>query len=242
MYKIDQEFGVHIHGGTIGECWLDLVRTVNKFGKVCYDEGRKRKALYNVRLKSKTQLLPDRIISNFADEDKVQAMINLTFSQDKMYDIDKKPSFNNGAKSYHKRIKEGKLIEFVVKRLTRIPESKKALMIFPTYEDYEAVLKNPKNDYLPCLVSLQFRLIKQNDKLRLNTNFYFRSIDVYQKAPGNLTAISQLSKIIAQKISQNIFGKRNQIELGYLDGIIADAHIYANTNDEVKYILKQIKK
>lgn len=241
MYKIDQEFGGHVHGRTIGECWLDLVRTVNKFGNVCYDEGRKRKALYNVRLKSKTQLLPDKIICNFADKDKIQAMIKLTFAEDKMYDIDKTPSFNNGAKSYHKRIKEGKLIDFVVSRLTRIPESKKAVIVFPTYEDYVAVIKNPKNDYLPCLVSLQFRLIKQNGKFTLNTNFYFRSIDVFQKAPGNLITICMLSKIVAEKISKKMFRRSDNIQLGYLDGLIADAHIYANTNNEIENLLRLAK-
>ena len=35
------------------------------------------------------------------------------------------------------------MVDFVIQRLTKIPGSKKAVMVFPTYEDYEAVLSSP---------------------------------------------------------------------------------------------------
>ncbi|KBB08528.1 hypothetical protein AO41_02753, partial [Mycobacterium tuberculosis M1787] len=155
--RIINEFGVQIYGATIGDTWAGLVRAVLDLGSQCFDEDRERIALSNVRIKSSVQNYPDLTIEEHCNSDQLKAMLDFMFNTDTMEDIDVVKSFSRGAKSYHRRIKEGRMIEFVIERLSLIPESKKAVVVFPTYEDYAAVMRNHRDDYLPCLVSIQFR-------------------------------------------------------------------------------------
>ncbi|EQD79313.1 hypothetical protein B1B_00266 [mine drainage metagenome] len=151
-----------------------------------------------------------------------------------MYDIDVVKSFNAGRRSYYQRIKEGKLLDFVVKRLKTIPESKKAAIVFPDASDYESVLKNQKYDYLPCLIVVQFRLQPKDKNYVLNTTFYMRSLDAFQKAPGNFVSIAKMSSIVAKRLKKAL---RKEISLGFVDGFIADAHIYNETLKEAKDVM-----
>lgn len=152
-----------------------------------------------------------------------------------MADFDITPSFRTGAKSYKKRLEEGKMIDFVVHRLTRIPESKKAVMVFPTYEDYENVKNSPFNDYLPCIVSLQFRLhkVKENE-YTMNTHFFMRSQDAYQKNISDLVVFADITHVVAKKLEQSL---GVNIKTGVMDGYITDAHVYKNTYNEAFGVL-----
>lgn len=149
--RIINEFGVQIYGATIGDTWAGLVRAVLDLGSQCFDEDRERIALSNVRIKSSVQNYPDLTIEEHCNSDQLKAMLDFMFNTDTMEDIDVVKSFSRGAKSYHRRIKEGRMIEFVIERLSLIPESKKAVVVFPTYEDYAAVMRNHRDDYLPAL-------------------------------------------------------------------------------------------
>lgn len=133
------------------------------------------------------------------------------------------------------------MLDFVVSRLTEIPESKKAIMSFIRKEDYERVLDKPRDDYLPCITTIQFRLIKMDNQkgYHMNTLFNARSIDAYQKAAGNFVAISMLSAKAAKRLSENL---KTPIWLGSLDGIITDAHIYGETEEEARRMIKNYKK
>ena len=240
MYKNHFPFGIQVYGETIGEIWIDIIEAVIKEGKNCFDEGRKRKALENVRFKSNTQIMPDELILKYGDEENLNSMLDLTFKEPKMFDCDITPSFSSGAKSYYQRIKEGKLIEYVIKRLSQIPESKKAVIVFPNYDDYQQVLNNMKDDYLPCLISIQFRLVKSDDKNHiLNATCNFRSLDILQKGHGNLYSIAMMSKIIAEELSKNL---KTNVYVGFLDAMITDVHIYENTIEEANKILNPINK
>src|SRR5690606_1979276 len=148
----------------------------------------------------------------------------LTFEEPKMVDIDVNPSFGPGAKSYYTRIKEGKMLEFASKRLSTIPESKKAVIVFPTYEDYDAVLKNPWNDYLPCIVAVQFRMVPPGGSGRYhrNTIFFAGSLDICQKGLGNFVAIARMSDSVAKEVSKNT---GREITLGAMEGFITDVHL-----------------
>ena len=174
MIKKIKDFGYNIHGESIWEAWISLVEAIIKHGETSYDEKRKRRALINIRIKSESQKVDDRIIEKYAEKEKTKAMIDFTFSKDIIEDIDVVKSFQNGAKSYYNRIKEGRMVEFVVKRLSLIPESKKAVIVFPTYEDYAKIFQDHYiNDYLPCIVAIQFRLVMNKNGYILNTNFDF---------------------------------------------------------------------
>lgn len=240
MYIKTDPFGYLIFGEIIGSAWLGLVEVVLRYGKTTDDEGRKRLSLQNIRIKSLTQNFPDPLLEKYGEKKNIEEIINLTFNKDIMYDFDVVPSFSSGSKSYYARINDWKMIDFVVQRLTKIPESKKAVMSFIREEDYKRVLEKPKDDYLPCITTLQFRLIKmEKDKgYNLNTLFNARSIDAYQKAGGNLAAISLLSKEVAKRLEKNL---KVSIKIGSLDGMITDAHIYKETIKSAKEIIKMYK-
>lgn len=225
-------FGFTIEGKSLGEAWLGLVEACIKNGNLEYDENRARFALHGVRLviADYTNTDNDPIIQKYANKDSITSMRRLVFEADTMVDFDVTPSFRTGAKSYKKRIEEGKMLDFIVQRLTRIPESKKAVMVFPTYEDYENVKNSPFNDYLPCIVSLQFRLHKtEKGEFKLNTHFFMRSQDAFQKNISDLVIFADIAKVIAKKLEKTLGAN---IKMGVMDGYITDAHIYKNTYDQ----------
>jgi len=231
-------FGPQIFAPTIGTMWAELVKEILSSGETCFDEGRERMAVSNVRVKSAAQNYPDPLIDEHCNEDQLKAMLDLVFEKDEMLDIDVVQSFSPGAKSYCHRIKEGRMVEFVIERLSLIPESKKAVIVFPTYEDYAAVMQDHNDDYLPCLVSIQFRLLPMNGGYTMHTTFYSRSMDAWQKGHGNFLSIAMLSDQIREEISRRI---DKPIDLGPLDGLICDAHIYNEKYEEARERLAKVQ-
>lgn len=240
MYVRLEPFGYNIYGETIGGVWLSLVEAIIKNGVLTEDEGRKRLSLQNIRIKSATQSFPDTLIEKYGNKKNIDEIIELTFTKDIMHDFDVVPSFSPGSKSYYARIKDWEMLDFVVARLAEIPESKKAIMSFVRQEDYQRVLDRPKDDYLPCIITIQFRLIKMNgDKgYHMNTLFNARSIDAYQKAGGNFAAISLLSKEVVERLKEKL---KINVWVGPLDGFITDAHIYQETIDGAREVIQSYK-
>ncbi|MCD6550083.1 hypothetical protein J7K24_00890 [bacterium] len=240
MYVKTEPFGYLVFGEIIGSAWLSLVETVLNYGEITEDEGRKRLSLQNIRIKSLTQDYPDPLIEKYGNRENIEKMVRLFFNEKIMYDFDVIPSFSPGSKSYYARIKEWSMLDFVIKRLTRFPESKKAVMSFVRKEDYERTLNNPQDDYLPCIVSLQFRLLESRaNGYDLTTLFNARSIDAYQKACGNFAAFALLSKEIARRLEKTL---SCPVCPGVLDGLITDAHIYQETIKDAEDIIKKYKK
>jgi len=241
MYiKIDL-FGYLVYGEIIGSTWLGLVDAILKNGIETSDEGRKRICLQNIRVKSGTQVFPDPLMEKYGKKKNIDDIIHLTFDNEIMHDFDVVPSFTPGSQSYYARIKNWKMLDFVVERLTEIPESKKAIMSFIRKEDYEGILERPRDDYLPCITTIQFRLIKIEDGkgYHLNTVFNARSIDAYQKAAGNFAAIALLSKEVAKALQNRL---EAPVWIGSLDGMITDAHIYQETIKDAQEIIKSYKR
>lgn len=234
MIEYNKNFGYQIYGNTMGEVWLDLIECVTKNGELEFDEKRGRFAIQNIRLKIEKQNVDDSLFELYANKENIDKIISLTFEDPTMVDMDITPSFRDGAKSYYARIVEGRLIDFVVKRLTEIPESKKAVIVFPTHEDYTKIINSPYNDYLPCVVSIQFRM-RKNDLggYTINTIFNMRSMDAFQKCPGNMTIFAMITKKIAGQLSINL---GTDVIPGFMEGLITDAHIYQNTLKEAQSI------
>jgi len=238
MYINDQNFGIQVHADIVGEAWISMIEAILKHGDKTSDEGRSRLSIQNIRLKVAKQQVDDPIFLKYANQKNIQHMKELMFSKSEMFDFDVVPSFSSGSKSYHHRIVEGKMYDFVIKRLSFIPERKKAVMVFPTYEDYEQVINNQNDDYLPCLVAFQTRLIENGDGYLQNNTFFMRSWDAFQKAPGNISTMVMLSKMIAEELSKKL---NKKIELNSLDGFITDAHIYQETIEEAQKTLDSYK-
>ena len=233
-------FGYNLYGETIGSAWMNLVGVVLQNGQITSDEGRKRLSLQNIRIKSLTQVFPDPLIEKYGNKKNVDEIISLTFDQEIMHDFDIVPSFSPGSQSYFARIKNWKMLDFVVARLTEIPESKKAVMSFIRKEDYIKVLKNPKDDYLPCVTTIQFRLLKIDNKKGYHMNILFnaRSMDAYQKSVGNMVAIAMIGEDVAKRLQKNL---GVPLWTGSMDGIITDAHIYDNTIDDAIKLIESYK-
>ena len=228
-----QNVGFIVHGETIGELWLDMVETVLKNGNFEMDENRGRFAIKNLRFSAESICPIDPLIAKYGDQKKIEAMKKVFFEADVMEDFDITPSFRVGAKSYKKRMEEGKLKEFVIKRLTKIPESKKAVMVFPTYEDYEAVLTSPWNDYLPCITALQFRINEKLGEKYLDLTLFMRSWDCFQKGAGDLTVVCMLADEIIKELTKTL---KQEIKYGRIDGLVTDVHIYENTFENAQNI------
>ncbi|MEY4723511.1 MAG: hypothetical protein RLZZ324_1024 [Candidatus Parcubacteria bacterium] len=230
MIAFDPLFGYSVSGDTIGEAWLSAVECVIKNGTYDPDENRGRHAIQMLRLKVRSHGTPDALVEKYGNAENIAKMKRLVFDSPVMEDFDVSPNFRKGAKSYQARLAEGRMIDFVVKRLTEIPESKKAVMVFPTYEDYAKVLDSPHNDYLPCIVSLQFRLRKTPDgDYVLNTVYTMRSQDIYQKNVSDLIVFSLLAQDVGKRLSANL---NAHVRMGFIDGMITDAHVYSNTYDD----------
>lgn len=234
MIERIENVGYAVHGKTLGETWLQMVETVLKNGNFELDENRGRFAVRNLRFASDTTEVNDALIKKYGDKSKIDAMKRVVFESDEMVDFDITPSFRRGAKSYKKRLEEGGMIDFVVKRLAKIPESKKAVMVFPTYEDYEAVTSSPWNDYLPCIVALQFRVAKRRGSAYLDLTLFMRSWDGFQKGAGDLIVTSMLGDIVRKQLEQKL---KINISPGRLDGLVTDVHIYENTYESAQQVI-----
>jgi hypothetical protein len=125
-----QNVGYCVYGDTLGELWLDMVETILKNGIFELDENRGRFAVRNLRFAAGSTDPNDKLIEKYGDKSKIDAMKRVVFESDTVEDFDITPSFRNGAKSYKKRLEEGHMVEFVVERLAKIPESKKRLWCF----------------------------------------------------------------------------------------------------------------
>ena len=236
MYKFIEPFGHHVWGDTIGETWLSLVKAALQCGEVTYDENRMRFSLQNVVYNIQNYSLPDPVLDKYANKKNIDGLIHITFMGDEMFDFDVKPSFSPGAMSYNKRIHEGRLLEYVVKRLSNIPESKKAVMSFIHWDDYKAVLDTPFDDYLPCHTTIQFRLLEGNSSYVMNVISHFRSIDAYQKSCGDFVVTAMLAHKVANELSK-VLGKK--ITFGPMIGIITDAHVYEECIEDAKQLIKR---
>jgi thymidylate synthase len=200
MYKNIESFGYHILGDSIGDAWISLLRCLIDNGENSSDEKRGRIALQNVRIKINKFEVPDTILDKYGDKEKIDSIIYMTFSGEEMYDFDIVPSFTPGPKSYYSRLREGKMVEYIIDRLSKIPESKKAVISFINWKDYELVMADHFDDYLPCICTIQFRLIKSDIGWNMTTVMCARSLDGFQKGNGNLLTVAMLSQKVAKQI------------------------------------------
>jgi len=226
-----------VYGKTIGDVWLKLTKHTFLYGELMPDEKRERRAEQCIIVKTETQKLPDVLIEKYGNKKNVEDLVKMTFEQETMHDFDVVQNFSDGPKSYHGRLKESKGLEYVIARLSEIPESKKAIIIFPEWNDYDEVLKSQYDDYFPCLISVQFRMIEQEDKSWImNTIFNMRSSDVYQKLNGNMVSIAMMTKIVSEKVAKSI---DKIVKIGYMQGFITDGHVYEENFEEVQKIIKK---
>lgn len=122
-------------------------------------------------------------------------------------------------------------IDYIVRKLSQVPYSRRAQAI--TWN----VDLDPSADDPPCLVRIWCRIVDEEDPA-LNMNTHWRSRDGYKAAFMNIFAMTDLQKLIAQRISENL---GREISVGRYVDISDSFHIYGSYYDEFKGFLQTIE-
>jgi len=125
-------------------------------------------------------------------------------------------------------------VDYIVNKLAESGYSRRA----------QAITWNPKLDPStgdpPCLQRVWFRISRTEEgKALLNMNTHWRSRDAFKAAFMNVFALTDLQKVIAERISEKIGEK---IEVGRYVDITDSFHIYGSYYEDFKGFLELIKK
>jgi len=142
--------------------------------------------------------------------------------------------------TYHQRLFsysiESKIvdqIDYIVNKLSERGYSRRA----------QAITWNPKIDPFtddpPCLQRVWFRISDNDGRLLLSMNTHWRSRDAFKAAFMNIFALTDLQRIIAERISEKT-GKK--IEVGRYTDITDSFHIYGSYYEDFKGFLDTIEK
>lgn len=124
-------------------------------------------------------------------------------------------------------------MQFIVDALADCAHTRRAQAItwMPTAD--------PKTDDPPCLQRIWCRLIaNENGELVLNMNTHWRSRDLYKAWFMNVYALTDLQKIIADKIAEKIGEK---VHVGRYVDISDSLHIYGSYFDNAKTEVEKMR-
>jgi thymidylate synthase len=142
--------------------------------------------------------------------------------------------------TYHQRLFsyeiEGKVIDqiaYIINKLSERGYSRRA----------QAITWNAKTDPFtddpPCLQRVWFRITEEEGHLYLNMNTHWRSRDAFKAAFMNMFALTDLQRIIAEKISKRT---KKTIEVGRYVDITDSFHIYGSYYQDFKGFLDTVSK
>jgi len=97
---------------------------------------------------------------------------------------------------------------------------------------------DPKTDDPPCLQRIWCRLVANGSGFSLNMNTHWRSRDLYKAWFMNVYALTDLQKMIAQKIAEKI---GQPVTVGRYVDISDSLHIYGSYFDEVAVEVEKMK-
>jgi thymidylate synthase len=125
-------------------------------------------------------------------------------------------------------------IQYIIDSLTKVNHTRRAQAItwMPTAD--------PATDDPPCLQRIWCRLVADRaGELTLNMNTHWRSRDLYKAWFMNVYALTDLQRIIAEKISKKI---NQQVKVGRYVDISDSLHIYGSYFNEVAKEIKKMRK
>jgi len=136
------------------------------------------------------------------------------------------------AKPDHQRpFKKIDQIQYIIDSLTEVHHTRRAQAItwMPTAD--------PGTNDPPCLQRVWCRLVKnEHGELSVNMNTHWRSRDLYKAWFMNVYALTELQRIIAEKISRKL---NKPVEVGRYVDISDSLHIYGSYFEEV---VKEVEK
>ncbi len=133
----------------------------------------------------------------------------------------KKPQDPNALRSSEKVDQ----IQYIIDKLSDVSHTRRAQAItwMPSID--------PQTDHPPCLQRIWCRLIAgHNGTMSLNMNTHWRSRDLYKAWFMNVYAMTDLQRIIAEKISEKI---NQPVAVGRYVDISDSLHIYGSNFNEV---------
>ena len=184
---------------TLGECWLESIQSVLKYGESHNDEDIAISEILGLSLEIAHPSSSDSLIARLGDGKVIDKMLK---------------KFSKGIIMEDRPFTYGQLIydmngvdqfEWILKRLKIKPETKSA-----TVSLLPPGLDGPN---LPCLNVLDVKI--RDDQLHLQ--FFFRSQNIFGRQYANLLAIAGLQEGLARRIG---------CEIGTMKGYVASAHIY----------------
>jgi len=202
-----------INSDTLGVAWIKSIYVILKYGKWIRDDSEKLIEFRNLYLKIKDINQLDPIIRQYSDQERIDLM-KLKYKSCNI--------IANYKVSYGKLIYNNQgtnQIEWVINRLKYKPETKSATIC----------LHLPGEQNLSCLSALDFKL-REN---LLHMNAVYRSQNIFASQPGNLIALNEIQKYVANNIS---------CKVGYLNLIVLSAHIYGSDVNKAKKTIKNFPK
>jgi thymidylate synthase len=125
-------------------------------------------------------------------------------------------------------------IQYIIDKLSQVSHTRRAQAItwMPTAD--------PHTDDPPCLQRIWCRLVAgDNGQVSLNMNTHWRSRDLYKAWFMNVYAITDLQRIIAEKISRKI---GQPVAVGRYVDIVDSLHIYGSYFDEADPEVEKMRK
>ncbi len=193
---------------TLGEAWLKAMQIVMNVGEDIWDEDIALREVRNLYITIEDIIDNDSVIQRYADHDRIQLM------KEKYATCGLVGDYKIGYGSYIYNNNGINQIEWVIDRIKHKPETKSATIS----------LHKPGEDMLACLSILDFKY--RNGVLDMNV--VYRSQNIYWSHPGNMLALRQIQKDVADELN---------LKMGKVDLVVFSAHIYESDFDRVNEII-----
>lgn len=200
----------HIDVFSGGVAWIYAMKIIMEKGIDIHDENVLLREVRNLYFTINTIEENDSIISQYADQDRIELMkekyATCGLVGDYKIDYGSYIYDNNGINQ----------IKWVIDRIKNKPETKSATI----------TLHKPGENMLACLSMLDFKY--RDDKLDMTV--VYRSQNIFWSHPGNMIALHQIHSDVAEALNY---------EIGKVELIVISAHIYAKDFDKVNEILEK---
>lgn len=197
---------------SLGEAWIKAMKAVMSEGEDIWDEDTALREIRNLYFTIEDIVDNDSIIQKYADHDRVQLMkkkyATCGLVGDYKIDYGSYIYNNNGVNQ----------IEWIIDRIKHKAETKSATI----------TLHRPGEKMLACLSMLDFKY--RNNVLDMNA--VYRSQNIYWSHPGNMLALRQIQKDVADALN---------LKTGKVDLVVFSAHIYKSDFENVREILGDFK-
>ena len=169
---------------TLGEAWLKTMKVVMNEGEDIWDEDVALREVRNLYITIDDIIDDDSVINKYAYPDRVELMKKKYATCGLVGDY----KMDYGSRIYNNHgINQ---IDWIVNRINQKPETKSATI----------TLHEAGDEMLPCLSLLDFKY--RNGVLDMNV--VYRSQNIYWSHPGNMLALRQMQKDVANELNYKI--------------------------------------